>query len=128
MEFLGNHDGKFGTRGRTLQPQTPEKKEEVKPPKSDDASSEGDETKKKAGGTPPTPSTYEAIDLPLSTDPDKNPGKSLLKTAILAKLTGNHVGDAVGNYVLSVAERELTKKKANVVSAPVKPPKNDGAP
>jgi len=127
MEFLGNHDGKFGTRGRTLQPQTPEKKEEVKPPKSDDASSEGDETKKKAGGTKPTPSTYDVIDLPLSQNPNEFPGKSLLSTAILAKLTGNHVGDAVQNYVLSVAERELLKKEANTEPAPVKPPK-DGAP
>lgn len=120
MEFLGNSDGKFGTRGRTAQPQAVPKPTEEKVEKKDDGAGEGDETKKKAGGTIPTPSTYDAIDLPLSTDPDKNPGKSLLSTAILAKLTGNHVGNAVGNFVLSVAERELTKKEANIQAAPTK--------
>lgn len=131
MEFLGNSDGKFGTRGRTAQPQTNPKPTEEKVEKKDDGAGEGDETKKKAGGTKPTPSTYDAINLPLSTDPEKEPGKSLLSTAILAKLTGNHVGKAVGNFVLSVAERELTKKEGNITPAPTKPPApdpNEGAP
>ena len=51
-------------------------------------------------GTAPTLGTYDAIDLPLSQNPNETPGKTLLSTAILAKLTGNDVGDAVKNLSL----------------------------
>jgi hypothetical protein len=120
MQFLGNKDGGFGTRGRTVQPQSIPVPKEEKVEKKEDGSGGEDETKKKAGGTKPTPGTYEQIDLPFSTNPDEEIGKSLLSTAILAKLTGNHVGDAVQNYVLTVAERELLKQTANVSNAPTR--------
>jgi len=120
MQFLGNSDGNFGTRGRTAQPQVVPVPKEENIEKKNDGSGEGDETKKKAGGTVPTGATYDAIDLPFSNKEGEHIGKSLLSTAILAKLTGNHVGNAVQNYVLTVAERELLKGTANVSNAPTR--------
>ena len=121
MEFLGENDhAGFGTRGRTTQPQqAPAQDDDVTKEKPDTC---GPETPLPNGvqGTAPTLGTYDAIDLPLSQNPNETPGKTLLSTAILAKLTGNDVGDAVKNYALTVVERELLKKTSNVASAPTR--------
>ena len=121
MEFLGEKDhAGFGSRGRTTQPQqAPAQGGDVTKEKPDTC---GPETPLPNGvqGTAPTLGTYDAIDLPLSQNPNETPGKTLLSTAILAKLTGNDVGDAVKNYALTVVERELLKKTSNVASAPTR--------
>jgi len=121
MEFLGEKDhAGFGSRGRTTQPQqAPAQGGDVTKEKPDTVAPE---TPLPNGvqGTAPTLGTYDAIDLPLSQNPNETPGKTLLSTAILAKLTGNDVGDAVKNYALTVVERELLKKTSNVASAPTR--------
>ena len=121
MEFLGEKDhAGFGSRGRTTQPQqAPAQGGDVTKEKPDTVAPE---TPLPNGvqGTAPTLGTYNAIDLPLSQNPNETPGKTLLSTAILAKLTGNDVGDAVKNYALTVVERELLKKTSNVASAPTR--------
>jgi hypothetical protein len=133
MEFLGNYENSGpGTRLRTAQPQA-QTKQEDKPTETDknksDVSTDSGETDSKkqpdsegksSKGTKPTKGTYDAIDLPFSQNPNEFTGKSLLTTAIMAKLTGNDVGDAVKNYSLSVVERELLKKTENVSDAPTR--------
>lgn len=123
MEFLGNHDNQFGTRGRTVQPLIAPVNEE-KPTATSTTSdkTETDNDKEKAGGTSPSVGTYDQIDTPFSADPTKNVGKNLLSTAILAKLSGNHVGDALKNYALKgitqSAINAMAKKPEEIETAP----------
>lgn len=122
MQFLGNSDAYFGTRGRTSQPQQQQTSDDSEVPKKEGDTAKAEEENKENGskGTVPTKGTYDQIDLPFSQNPNEFTGKSLLSTAIMAKLTGNDVGDAVKNYSLSVVERELLKKTSNVSSAPTR--------
>ena len=117
MEFLGQQNNNFGTRGRTEQPQiapsTTEdpndgKNAESETPNPEEADSEG------VQGTKPTTPTYDAIDVPLSKDPTENVGKNLLNTAILSKLSGGDVKQDVKNYVLSALAKKGERALANV--------------
>ena len=122
MQFLGNSDNFFGSRGRTSQPQEQQTQDDQNETTEENDTSNAQEENKDNGskGTTPTKGTYDQIDLPFSQNPNEFTGKTLLSTAILAKLSGNDVGDAVKNYSLSVVERELLKKTANVSSAPTR--------
>ena len=126
MEFLGNHDNQFGTRGRTVQPLIAPVNEE-KPTATSTTSdkTETDNDKKEAGVTAPSVGTYDQIDTPFSADPTKNVGKNLLSTAILAKLSGNHVGDALKDYALrgitQAAINGMAKKPEEIEDAPERP-------
>ena len=68
-------------------------------------------------GTTATGGTYSAIDNPFSTDPSENILEGLLNTAILSKLSGNDVKDAVKNYTLNVVADAATDAMANVQTA-----------
>ena len=124
MEFLGNKDNYFGTRGRTAQPQVapieetgdigPDTSKEIIP----DPDKPGSFIEKPTKGTAPTKATYDAIDVPVTPDPTEKPGKNLLNTAILAKLAGEDVGDAVKDYVLTGLTEAGIKAMANVTTAP----------
>lgn len=121
MEFLGQHDNNYGTRGRTNQPQNLSGSGN-----NDSTSGPGvnDETAKQKGGTVASKGTYEAIDTPFSGDPNEGVGKGFLSTAIMAKLTGNDVGDAVKNYTIEVIGNKAKEKFANVETAPERPESN----
>ncbi len=118
MQFLGEHDNNYGSRGRTAQPQNA-------PGGGDNDSASNtestDETAKQEGGTIPTKGTYEAIDTPFSGDPSEGIGKGFLSTAIMAKLTGNDVGDAVKNYAIQITGDAIEKRMKGVKDAPEKP-------
>ena len=115
MQFLGEHDNNYGTRGRTAQPQ-------IQPGGGDDdsASSPGsnDETAKQKGGTAASKGTYEQIDTPFSGDPKEGVGRGFLSTAIMAKLTGNDVGDAVKNYAITVVGDKIEDRIKNAPERP----------
>ena len=120
MQFLGESNNKFGTRGRTAQAQfigsTGPTEEKGKDGKEDPKSQI--EVKQ---GTTATGSTYTAIDNPFDLDPTaKGIGTGFLNTAIMAKLTGNNVKDAVKNYAISVTANAISNSTANVEPAPVK--------
>jgi hypothetical protein len=126
MEFLGNHDNTFGTRGRTVQPlNAPVNEEKPIATSTTSDTTETDNDKQVAGGTAPSVGTYDQIDTPFSADPTKNVGKNLLSTAILAKLSGNHVGDALKDYALRGITRAATdamaKKPEEIETAPERP-------
>tara|TARA_R110000772_G_scaffold92421_8_gene189225 strand:- start:1114 stop:2265 length:1152 start_codon:yes stop_codon:yes gene_type:complete len=110
MEFLGQHDNNYGTRGRTVQPQ-------LDPIQYDTNTGDVITTGKKEDTTAKA-STYDAIDNPFSLDPSKNILKGLLNTAVLSKLTGNDVSDSVKNYTLTAITRAATDKMADVQDAP----------
>ena len=110
MEFLGQHDNNYGTRGRTVQPQ-------LDPIQYDTNTGDVITTGKKEDTTAKA-STYDAIDNPFSLDPSKNILKGLLNTAVLSKLTGNDVSDSVKNYTLTAITRAATDKMADVKAAP----------
>ena len=110
MEFLGQHDTNYGTRGRTVQPQ-------LDPIQYDTNTGDVITTGKKEDTTAKA-STYDAIDNPFSLDPSKNILKGLLNTAVLSKLTGNDVSDSVKNYTLTAITRAATDKMADVKAAP----------
>lgn len=110
MEFLGQHDNNYGTRGRTVQPQ-------LDPIQYDTNTGDVITTGKKEDTTAKA-STYTAIDNPFSLDPSKNILSGLLNTAILSKLTGNDVSDSVKNYTLTAITRAATDKMADVKAAP----------
>ena len=122
MAFLGQYENSgVGTRARTAQPQVAEVQEDDQTKEKNDTSeAQEEDAETKSQGTTPTKGTYDQIDLPFSQNPNEEPGKTLLSTAILAKLSGNDVGDAVKNYALSVIERETLKKTENVSDAPTR--------
>ena len=122
MQFLGNKDNYFGTRGRTAQPQVApiQETEDIGPDTSTEIIPDPDKPGsfiKKPKGTVPTKATYDAIDVPVTPDPTEKPGKNLLNTAILAKLAGEDVGDAVKDYVLTGLAEAGIKAMANVQPA-----------
>lgn len=130
MEFLGQHDASasgYGTRGRTAQGQFvgATREESILSTTETTGADDNDINNTINAGTSATGTTYTAIDDPFSTDPSENILKGLLNTAILSKLSGNDVGDAVKNYTLSVAANAVTDSLANVSSAPVKPAKDE---
>ena len=117
MQFLGEHDNEYGTRGRTSQAQytgatagdlDTDDINAVMVAKSDIELN---------AGTTATGGTYTAIDNPFSTDPSENILEGLLNTAILSKLSGNDVKDAVKNYTLNVVADAATDAMANVQTA-----------
>jgi len=126
MEFLGEHNNKFGTRGRTAQPQyvQPVSTEKDQGAESEKTQTDSNEQIDPSAGTTAIAGTYDRIDHPFSQDPTQDIGafgKQLFNTAILSKLSGNDVGDAVKNYTLDV----LTNKAVNAIeNAPVKPAKD----
>ena len=108
-----------GTRLRTSQPQVVAKEDESVQDNKDSPETSNPEEADEDGvqGTKPTKATYDAIDVPLSTDPTEDVGKNLLNTAILSKLSGRDVGDDVKDYILTgIAEAGL-KAMANVQPA-----------
>ena len=138
MAFLGNstNDGSGGTAQRTAQPlDTPIKTEgdesqaqtqNADPNNTNKTDSSEKSEVQKEGSSKPLPSTYDQIDLPISKDPSKKVGKSLLSTAILAKLSGQDVGDAVKNFAITVVADAAQKKLANVQVAPKRGENEEG--
>ena len=130
MEFLGNKDNYFGTRGRTAQPQVapiedtgdlgPDGKPLPEYTPTEEESTVIDLQGNVVKGKKPTKATYDAIDVPVTPDPTEKPGKNLLNTAILAKLAGEDVGDAVKDYVLTGLTEAGIKAMANVTTAPTR--------
>lgn len=116
MQFLGEHTNDFGTRGRTAQPQADLPKGTGNDTSSENSST--DQTSEEKGGTTPTISTYGAIDDAWSLDPNDGIGKGLLQTALLAKMTGNDVGDALKNYALQGLANAASDKLKDVQNAP----------
>ena len=121
LEFLGNRQSfaDEGTRLRTAQPQVLAKEDESVQDNKDSPETSNPEEADDDGvqGTKPTKATYDAIDVPLSTDPTEDVAKNLLNTAILSKLSGRDVGDDVKDYILTgIAEAGL-KAMANVQPA-----------
>lgn len=117
MEFLGQHDNRFGTRGRTSQEQFVGSTGETPTPSTGGTEDPKSQIEIKQGTTA-TGSTYTAIDNPFDTDPSKGIGLGFLKTAIMSKLTGNDVGDALKNYALDVTANKINE---NIQNAPERP-------
>jgi hypothetical protein len=71
MQFLGNSDAYFGTRGRTSQPQQQQTSDDSEVPKKEGDTAKAEEENKENGskGTVPTKGTYDQIDLPFSQNP-----------------------------------------------------------